>query len=167
MEDIREPGLAFSPEVNALFQTLDPSVCEYRENGVPFQISETIEDGRAEVTIIPEYPCFVIRCLAERSILPNPNASIFLQAAHEKSARPGRFDPENAERRPETYSEERRTEPPGPPRRQGGLTRRKQTASESSRNADRRQWKRRRNVDRKQSECGQETVPPRIRRGQT
>lgn len=61
-----EPDMKFSPEIDSLFQILNRNVCEYVEPGTSFTIEETAETGKAEITILTECPCFVVRCLDEK-----------------------------------------------------------------------------------------------------
>lgn len=61
-----ETDVKFSPEIDSLFPLLNPKVCEYMEKGTPFTIEETAEDGKAEIAILPECPCFIVRCLDEK-----------------------------------------------------------------------------------------------------
>ena len=56
-----ETEVKFGWETDSLFELLNPSVCQYRKKGTPFKIEETDKLGKAEVTIFPECPCFVVR----------------------------------------------------------------------------------------------------------
>lgn len=61
-----ETDVKFSPEIDSLFEILNRNVCEYMDRGKPFTIQETAEDGKAEITILTDCPCLLVRCLDEK-----------------------------------------------------------------------------------------------------
>ena len=59
--------IKFGPAEDELFQILNPNVCEYMQAGKPFCIEEKDDNGKAEIVITPECPCFVVRCMDEKA----------------------------------------------------------------------------------------------------
>ena len=60
-------AVKFGAEEDALFQTLNPDVCEYVRQDTPFTIEETTETGKAVIKLTSSCPCFVVRCLDEKA----------------------------------------------------------------------------------------------------
>lgn len=61
------PETAFGTYTPFFNKLLNPNFCEYMPKGMPFKIEETNKDGKAVITITPEFPCFAVRNLDDKA----------------------------------------------------------------------------------------------------